>query len=165
MSDFKPPLCHKRKRLEDRFKDGVRSPPKIVSQIVPTHGANMVFSVPSTQRQSMISRYEPINDRQTDDVPMRIAHYKPTHHKVTFGTVFDTASMSDSAKLSYACTCGKDTETFGVCRHMTAAALYIVIDLLNKQEKTEDMTARTDDLMTALQNLCIDEESYDSMIS
>ncbi|VBB17772.1 hypothetical protein YASMINEVIRUS_235 [Yasminevirus sp. GU-2018] len=67
MDDFKQTHTQKRKRLENQFKDGVRSPPKIVSQIVPAHGSNMAFSVPSTQKHTTSSIQDVMSDSLLGD--------------------------------------------------------------------------------------------------
>jgi hypothetical protein len=111
----------KRPRIENQLKDGILSPPKLVSSVFPieSFGFGIEFLVPSTK----------------DDCKM---------HKVLINVI----SNDNINKMQYGCTCddGKNVSANGVCKHIKAVTLYMMRDLIQLQVDAD----KTNDLIRAL---------------
>ena len=110
----------KRRRsvLENQFRDAIISPPKLSSEVIPYNGM-IEFIVPSTSKHDV-------------------------NHKVLISCqskepMISNEINSDSCNnLSYKCTCiFNKLDTPGICKHIKASLIHIMLDLLKQQDETD----------------------------
>jgi len=112
------PKKRRRSVLENQFRDAIISPPKLSLEVIPNNGM-IEFIVPSTSKHDV-------------------------NHKVSIScqskepTISDEIDSDSYHHLSYKCTCTLNKlDTPGVCKHIRASLIHIMLNLLKQEEETD----------------------------
>jgi hypothetical protein len=120
MSCIQKTKTKKRRRsvLENQFRDAIISPPKLSAEVIP-HNGMIEFIVPSTSKHD-------------------VSHKVLISCKGKEPLISDEIDSDSYNHLSYKCTCiFNKLDTPGICKHIRASLIHIMLDLLKQEEETD----------------------------
>jgi hypothetical protein len=166
----------KRRKLENQLREGILSPPKLTEKVVPWHGKiDFVVPSTQNSLEFGLAKFQRISDtgsgigpkvpgtlvpgplvpgtlvQESAIIPNTMIDNNlsnPVSEKkycVTIRTKDDKNNLNKNTMI-YSCTCKNDLVSYGICKHIRSVIIYMMLDIVKKQNDTDDMNFLIDAL-------------------